>query len=196
LPDHRSCRRDGFTLFELLIVLGVMLLIAGIVWPRMLAFYQTSRLKDNARRIYDTIAAARLAAIDHGVAYQFFYEPSGRHFLMIPSEDQAASGSSDDGGATFNLPARAGQIPENFTLSSAGGEEQGSVTLTPEMLRDVPQELDLSNVNWSQPVVFYPDGSGSDMQVDIEDDRQQYISISVRTLTGTASLSPVKARTR
>jgi len=195
-PDHRNSPRNGFTLFELMLVMAVMLLIAGIVWPRMLAFYQTNRLKDHARNIHETIAAARLAAIDHGIAYQFFYEPSGRHYLMIPSEDQPASGSTDDTGSTFNLPARAGEIPLGFSLSGAGGDEKGGVTLTPQMLKDVPEDIDLSNVNWSQPVVFYPDGSGTDMLVDIVDDRQQYISISVRALTGTASLSTIKTKTQ
>lgn len=193
---HRGSRRSGFTLFELLIVLGMVLLIAGIVWPRMLSFYQTSVLKDHARRIHETVSAARLAAIDHGIAYQFFYEPSGRHYLMIPSEDQPVSAGSDDAGESFILPARAGRLPENFTLSAADDRDDGSVSLTPEMLKDVPEELDLANVNWSLPVVFYPDGSGSDMRVEIEDDRQQYISISVRPLTGTASLSAVKRRER
>jgi Tfp pilus assembly protein FimT len=171
-----------------------MLLIAGIVWPRMLAFYQTSTLKDHARRIHETISAARLAAIDHGIAYQFFYEPSGRHYLMIPSEDQPVSAGSDDAGESFLLPARAGQLPESFTLSAADGQDEGGVTLTAEMLKDVPEDLDLSYVNWSLPIVFYPDGSGSDMRVDIEDDQRQYISITVRALTGTASLSTIKRR--
>jgi prepilin-type N-terminal cleavage/methylation domain-containing protein len=191
---HHDSRRSGFTLFELLIVLGVMLLIAGIVWPRMLSFYQTSTLKDCARQMNETISAARLAAIDNGIAYQFFYEPSGRHFLMIPSEDLPASANSSDAGETFTLPARAGQLPELYTITAGNSEEQGGINLTPDMLRDVPEDLDLSSVNWSMPIVFYPDGSASDMRIELEDDRQQYISITVRALTGTATLSPIQRR--
>lgn len=193
---HHEPRRSGFTLFELLIVLGVMLLIAGIVWPRMLSFYQTSTLKDCARQVHETISAARLSAIDNGIAYQFFYEPSGRHFLMIPSEDVPSAGNSDDSGATFMLPARAGELPEDYTISAANGDDEGGVTLTPDMLKDVPEDLDLSSVNWSMPIVFYPDGSGSDILLEIEDDQQQYISISIRALTGSATLSTIKRRER
>ena len=61
---------------------------------------------------------------------------------------------------------------------------------------DVEEDLDLSNVNWSLPVVFYPDGSGSEMRVEIEDSQQQYISITVRALTGTPSLSSINRRER
>ena len=159
--QHDS-RRSGFTLLELMLVLGVILLIAGIVWPRMLAFYQTSELKDHSRRVHEMISATRLAAIDHGIAYQFFYEPEGRHYLMVPSGDVPPSAASEDGGETFTLPARAGQVPETFNFKAAKGEEAGSVSLSPDVLKDVPQDLNLSGVNWSLPIVFYPDGSGSD----------------------------------
>jgi type II secretory pathway pseudopilin PulG len=193
--ESRSSR-SGFTLFELLLVLGVMLLIAGIVWPRMLAFYQTSALKDHGRRVHDTISATRIAAIDHGIAYQFFYEPEGRHYLMVPSEETPVSGNTEDSGETFVLPARAGQVPEEFVFKASKGEEAGSVSLSPEVLKDVPEDLDLSSVNWSIPVVFYPDGSGSDIRFELEDDQSQYVSFSVRSLTGTASLSTIARRSR
>lgn len=189
-------RRSGFTLFELLLVLGVMLLIAGIVWPRMLAFYQTAALKDHGRLVHDTISAARLAAIDHGMAYQFFYEPGGRHYVMVPSEETPASAQSDDAGQTFTLPARAGQVPENFAFKTPEGEETGSVSLPPEVLANVPEELNLTSVNWSLPIVFYPDGSGTDTFFELEDDQSQYLAFSVRALTGTASLSSVQRRQR
>ena len=173
-----------------------MLLIAGIVWPRMLAFYQTSALKDHGRRVHDTISAARLASIDHGIPYQFFYEPQGRHYIMVPSEETPPSAQSEDSGETFTLPARAGQVPENFTFKTPEGEETGSVTLSPELLADVPEDFNLTSVNWSLPIVFYPDGSGSDMYFELEDDQAQYVSVSVRALTGTASLSTVQRRQR
>jgi len=190
------CSRSGFTLFELLLVLGVMLLIAGIVWPRMLAFYQTSSLKDHGRRVHDTISAARIAAIDHGIPYQFFYEPQGRHYLMVPSEESPVSGNTDDSGETFQLPARAGQVPESFAFQAAAGEESGRVSLSPEALKDVPVDLNLSGVNWSLPIVFFPDGSGSDVRFELEDDRSQYVAFAVRSLTGATSLSSVRRRDR
>jgi type II secretory pathway pseudopilin PulG len=196
VSDKPRSIRSGFTLFELLLVLGVMLLIAGIVWPRMLAFYQTSSLKDHGRRVHDTISATRLAAIDNGIPYQFFYEPQGRHYLMVPSEETPVSARSEDSGETFILPARAGQIPEDFVFKPAKGEEAGSVSLSPDVLKDIPEDLDLSGVNWSVPVVFYPDGSGSNVRFEMEDDQSQYVSFSVRSLTGTTSLSTIGRRQR
>ncbi|MBD3673985.1 MAG: prepilin-type N-terminal cleavage/methylation domain-containing protein [Planctomycetaceae bacterium] len=193
---HIDSRRSGFTLFELILVLGVMLLIAGIVWPRMLAFYQTAELKDHGRRVYDTVSAARLAAIDNGIPYQFFYEPNGRHYVMVPTEDTPPTGESEDAGVTLTLPARAGQVPEEFTFKTPEGEESGSVSISPKLLADVPEELNLTNVRWSLPIVFYPDGSGSDATFELEDDQAQYLSFAVRALTGTASLSSIERRQR
>jgi type II secretory pathway pseudopilin PulG len=184
----------GFTLLELLIVAGVILLIVGAVWPNLLAYMQTSTLRDHSRAVLETIARTRLGAIDHGVAYQFFYEPEGMHYLMLPTSDDPASGESDPSGTVVTIPGEHGQLPEGYKFKTPFGIEAGQVSLSSDALRDIPTANELQGISWASPAVFYPDGSGDDFRFEMENQTGHFVNVSIRGLTGAAALSPVRSR--
>ena len=191
----RKAARAGFTLLELLVVLAVILLIVGMVWPNLLAYMQTATLRDQSRTVSETIAHTRLGAIDHGIPYQFFYEPDGTHFLMLPTNDEPASGESDSSGTVVTIPGESGELPEGYTFKTPEGIEAGQVNVSGEMLTDVPSASDLTSVSWATPAVFFPDGSGTDYRFEMENDSGHYLTISIRSLTGAATLSSIQLRT-
>lgn len=190
----RGTARAGFTLLELLVVLGVSLLIVGMVWPNLLAYMQTATLRDQSRSVTETISRTRLGAIDHGVAYQFFYEPDGTHYLMLPTGDDPASGESNTSGTVVTIPGEYGVLPEGYSFKTPTGIDAGQVSLSGDALRDIPDTGEIQGVNWASPAIFYPDGSGSDFRFEIENDRGRYLTVSIRGLTGAAALSSIQSR--
>lgn len=180
----------GFTLFEMIIVVSVILLIAGLVWPVMMRFYQESTLIDSGRIVRDTLSATRLAAIDMGVPYHFLYEPEKGRFLMIPAggvEQNQTNGIQ--GSDTF--PTRAGELAPGYTFKTPPGGGAASVQLTASMMGAVPGGSDFSGAKWASPVVFMPDGTSIDYSLQICDQAGRHLTLAVRGLTGEAKVFPL-----
>lgn len=190
----REASRAGFTLLELLVVLGVILLIVGMVWPNLMVYMQTATLRDQSRSVAETISHTRLGAIDYGVAYQFFYEPDGTHYLMLPTDDDPAAGDSESSASVLRIPGETGELPEGYSFKTPKGIESSQVSISGESLKDVPNADIVQGVTWASPAVFYPDGSGTDYLFEMENDSGHYLTISIRSLTGAATLSPIQSR--
>ncbi|HSG71090.1 MAG TPA: hypothetical protein VLA12_11780, partial [Planctomycetaceae bacterium] len=173
---------------------GVILLIVGMVWPNLLAYMQTATLRDHSRTVAETISHTRLGAIDYGVPHQFFYEPDGTHYLMLASEDDPASGSDESTTSVIKIPGKAGELPEGYSFKTPAGIEASQVTLSRESLAKVTNAESFSGVTWATPAVFYPDGSGTDYRFEMENDSGHFITVSIRSLTGAATLSPIQSR--
>ncbi len=192
--DTRWQRRSfGFTLLEMLIALGVVLLVAGAVWPALLQYLQRTPLIDSGRVVQNTLDAARIAAIDRGVPYHFVYEPGGRRFMFLPAGGISAA-EEEVAQTTDAHETLSGELPEGFQFVTPDDAEAGTFAITAEMIGGT-RTSEFAGANWSTPAVYYPDGSGTDYFFEIEDDRQQYLQVSVRKLTGASRVSKLNFRT-
>lgn len=64
-------RRNGFTLFEVLTVLGVIVLVGAISWPIYTSWLERERLNDGAEKVRESWLKARSLAMQHGKEYRF-----------------------------------------------------------------------------------------------------------------------------
>ncbi|MGE5192520.1 MAG: Tfp pilus assembly protein FimT/FimU [Deltaproteobacteria bacterium] len=72
------CRsRGGFTLFELLIILAVLVTVVAVSWPALEQFHLQYQLRQGGALVQARMAGARVHAVDTGVDYQFRFEPGG-----------------------------------------------------------------------------------------------------------------------
>lgn len=66
MGNSRPCvSRSGFTLLELMIVLAIIAVIAGMVVPRFLSSQQTANIKTTKSVILNTEKALELYAVEH-----------------------------------------------------------------------------------------------------------------------------------
>src|SRR5204862_8120765 len=84
---HLAPRR-AFTIFEIWLVLAVMVMIVGLLWPAIENLNTEYSLRQAGQLVQARMAGARVPAIDLGAPYQFRYEPGGRRFLVIPYDQQ------------------------------------------------------------------------------------------------------------
>jgi prepilin-type N-terminal cleavage/methylation domain-containing protein len=82
----RHIRRDGMTLIEMLLALGVLGILAALSWPSVLRIHNEQKLVDAAEKVRSLAAVARVNAIESGLAYQFRHEQDGTHFIVVPFE--------------------------------------------------------------------------------------------------------------
>lgn len=133
MPNLKS-NDDGFTLLELLVVLGIIVLLATFVAPQVLRYLGTAR-SDAARAQISAISTAlELYALDTG---GFPAQQAGLAALLQPPAGQVkwkgpymkkADGLVDPWGRAYQyrFPGKAGQ-PDVFTLgrdNAPGGVDE------------------------------------------------------------------------
>ena len=192
---------SGYTLMELLLAMGVLIAIAGIAWPLVQGQFERYRLKNEVENVRSKLASTRIRAIDSGLMYQFLYEPGGRNFIVVPFEGVETEAEQVDagGGSLYRFAGSLSEnvmfeTPENVAMTSQELPDVG--VISGDFLSGLPGSLELSSVSWSQPILFYPNGTAVSAVFDVVDAKKQFIRISVRDLTGAVSVDQIRRETR
>ena len=195
---HRRSARRGYTLLELLIVVAVMLVVAGLTLPALSRPFAKSKLRDAAKQLRVGLVRARLEAIRAGAPQQFRYQPGGGlyeiaarstaeggGFLPVPQEDAfdeapAVEESADAAAAQFELPegirffdplAPDAAPDQSVSIESTGSEGDGS---------------------WSTPIVFYPNGRTFNALVRLYGEYDYCVDVTLRGLTGASRIGEIR----
>jgi prepilin-type N-terminal cleavage/methylation domain-containing protein len=176
--------QSGFTLIELILVLGVMVMIFSLAIPLVTRTMGGHALRQSAERVRVAMGQARVRAIREGEVYAVFFVEGGQWFNVAPfskSQEQAAIANNRqqlaDQGVQSNfesdlLPSgisfAANVIPINARAAETlGGEgESGQI----------------------RPILFYADGSSQNAKIVMQNSKQSYVEIQLRGLTGLSSV--------
>lgn len=177
-----AARRRAFTLLEVLLTLAVLVILASFAWPALDRLAETERLGKAADRVRARWASARASAIESGQMIVFRYTPGGNSYRVECLE------TDED-----TPPACLARLPLEQTLPKGirFAPEQGGTDLLTDPLAasDLDVEMLMAGSGWSAPIVFYPDGTCSDAQLELRDDRQWSVRVTLRGMTGMARAS-------
>ena len=199
----RSSRR-GFTLFEIVIVLTILLVLAGLSWPSLLRYIRERAIREQAHTVRLELNNARIKAIDHGMSYQFRFEPGGRRYIILPldapsTEADSATDSTTVGVTPDAAPVVSGQLAEpcEFDVPTVRNQvthaDQAVFTekLSEEWLTLLPDANSLRETAWAPAIRFFADGSADDGRITVIDDQDRKIELGVRGLTGSVEAGPL-----
>ena len=193
----RNLARSGYTLFEMLLVLSLIVLLLGVAYPTMARLRLEQNLKQAAEQVRLQMMAARLNAMSAGFDYQFRYEPAGKRYLVVPADYQEvqreATPPANVGSAS---PIQYYKSMSAFKASIFFSEELPPNSpqpqpIAPEFLQELPSADDLSRVTWAPAIRFKSDGSSQDLQLDIKDTVGRYVRLEMRGLTGGVTVSQI-----
>ena len=160
-----SSRSAGFTFAELLLVLALLLVISGLVLPPVMRMMADQPLKEAAERARSQIATVRLKALDSSAAWQFRFEPGGRHYLWTPQESNSPTSGGSGAGAANNAAANStmgpafGELPKGINfVSDINGVPLTVERLPQAMVAGLSNGYEMAQVGWSAPMTFQPDG--------------------------------------
>ncbi len=142
---HRgTCRNDrgrnesGFTMVEIVVVVGLMSVLAGMAMLVMPSFARTARADASSAQVLDTIRSAREQAISQRRNVELrFIQPNGVQTV------------------------RRNLNPAGFTtLRTVELENQMELRLDPAITTDTPDLFRKTGTGWTTAVAFGPKGSG------------------------------------
>lgn len=198
-----SSRSAGFTFAELLLVLALLLVISGLVLPPVMRMMADQPLKEAAERTRSQIATVRLKALDSSAAWQFRFEPGGRHYLWTPQESNSSTPDTSGAGAANNAATNPlsgpafGELPKGINfLSDINGVPLTVERLPQAMVAGLSNGYEMAQVGWSAPMTFQPDGSAMDSELAVIDARDRQIRLAVRGFTGGVTVSSIENRRR
>lgn len=127
--SRRIARRDGFTLVELIVVMLIMTLVAGVTVPALLAGREADDdLTGAVRRVEELFRLARDSAIRGGTAVTVVMDSATSLVWLVP--DRAPEGMD---GTALDLPAsvevRLGQTRARFTFLPTGATIGDSIVI-------------------------------------------------------------------
>jgi type II secretory pathway pseudopilin PulG len=205
-----SCRQvRGYTMLELLLVIGILMIVAGAVTPSVMGMLANVHLKEGIQKVQAALGATRVHAIDATSTYQFRFEPGGRHFLALPVDNDALNSPGGAVGANGTSLApglfEAGVLPE--TLSFQAGTPTGPPPDAPPLpagsdpgwigsLARMPGANEFASVTWSDPISFRADGTGTDATFVIIDTRGAAYRFTIREVTGEIFIHPLETEPR
>lgn len=189
---ERPRRRTGFTLFELMIVLAVLAIIAGMSWPRMMRYIEENQLKDNTETVRRELAATRMLAIDSGLTYQFRYEPGKRAFIILPYDRPESPSDDKTAEDRPKVKTVSGELAEDCSFAPAT-DVTGGERLDEQWLSLLPNGAQYSDTVWSAPILFRPNGEGQTRQLTVRDVTGRSIALRVRGLTGSVTVDKLRS---
>jgi prepilin-type N-terminal cleavage/methylation domain-containing protein len=191
-PRFRRSSVRGFSLIELMIVLGVIVTITAIAAPNLMDRVRDGQVQEAAETVREVVAETRTFAIDAGVDYHFHFEIGGQSVVAIPSEQEPSAGNSlDSDDQTADFRAWANEVPDTIFLRNNADDTSGGGSLEPADFGNLPNSGELAQKTWSDPIVFHFDGTAEDQSFRVMDAEGRASTVTVRGLTGSVRISPV-----
>ncbi len=187
------CRRRAFTLMELMLTLSLLVIIAALAWPVMDGPLANLRMRKAADKVRAEWVSARVEAMDTGRTFVFRYVPEKDRFVVKPHVRTETSGDWENTGAGSQgygeRPARTirDSLPRGITFLASQTE---SDTRASGFGIDSDPTVDPTS-DWSDPILFYPDGTTSSAELILRDEDGRCINLKLRGLTGEVNIGEV-----
>jgi prepilin-type N-terminal cleavage/methylation domain-containing protein len=193
--------RRGFTLLELMLVLAIIAAIGAIAFPAFHGVLDRQRLQASAEKIRLELDRARLLAMKTGQAQMFECAPGQGKFSVHPLTQQSDITNAAEGAKVLTQFGTVAETAENGLLlatdqSALSGDVKeleekitfvSCVVATDSRAYTLAQQSmsgQVSTTNVGQIIVFYPDGSTSNAEVRLQNERGEVRAVRLRGLTG------------
>jgi len=188
--------RSAFTLLELLLVLAILVVIAAIASPNITAAFKRQTLKKSGDLIRAEWAKARTRAMTTGRVQIFRCSLGGNQFrtdTWVSASD--AFGMQGSTSTAAPQQPRLGATTDGFEELPDGVTFYSSDTVSESRELATDSEVAaMMGYTEERRIYFYPDGTSSTSRLVLFNDREQFVVVELRGLTGMSRVSDVKAR--
>lgn len=205
LMKHRGRRRAGFTLIELVLVIVIGLLAAGVAIPLFTRSLKAQRLRSSVRTVIAAGRYARSTAILKQVPMAILLDTEHHRVEVVALEDSAPAPEGLEGVLPEEGAVQAGTRVEATATNGMAGilpnvrselmrrledgvrivavETQGELKLVSDRLD--PSDREQEGMYWS---IYKPNGMCDPYGVVLEDARGDRATVTIDPITGGATL--------
>ena len=193
--------KRAFTLIEILLVLAVLVAMAAVSAPALNNVMRRQKLQSAADAVRADLTKAHVQAMKTGRVQVFRAEIGGRKYKLEPfiaGDDaiESVAGAQDSSGKVYGpgvFDASAPVISQRELPDGTTFVEGDTIAAS----RSAPIEAELyelgQDVAWSDPILFYPDGTSSDAYLVVGNERQAAMRLDLRGMTGVVTLGQIGA---
>ncbi|MBX9653301.1 hypothetical protein K2Y11_06735 [bacterium] len=215
---RRFSANAGFTIFELVLVIGIVSVLMAMAWPAFDQLFAARQLPESANELRTFLRDARRQAMADGVVYRCDFVPDTARIRMVPATDPyegsmtdeqmspevsassaPSSGAGSSGEAEVFIPTReekelSGMIhvieEKKFEEGPPAKDSEAAALENVEKQVEVPadQSTNDSATKWVPLAAFYPDGSATPTTIRLVDPEDHFIEIWVAALTGEVTI--------
>ena len=179
------------TLFELLLVLVLLVVIASFAKPIFDGAFASLKLQRAGDKVIAAWSELRILAIQTGQPHQFQFQPESGHYRLEPwygylVDPDTQQMLGNQGASYGDWEPYEAELPEEieFYQGDSLSRENG----------DVAEVVSLSaggTSGWSEPIIFFPDGSTTRASLLLQNQKDLVLRITLRPLTGVGRASEV-----
>lgn len=216
MTTAKRLRSRGFTLLELLIVLGLIGMVLALAWPSLESSLESSQLPAAAQDVQTLLREGRRLAFQNGIVYRVDVEPQSGELRAVPDveEDLALAkpvlAVDEETPETIERTLPTGiamcevkpavdedakpaltNLPPDAALvneSSAGTSRP-----TDESKTDAPVAADKS---WRLFARLYPDGTADEARLVLSDPKVRRVEVRLQSLAGDVDIRDLPTQTR
>lgn len=170
--------RDGFTLIEIMVVVGIMGIILATAIPSILRVGRKEGMRKATSDVVEVCSNARAQAILRGTQMDVVFHPLDKRLEV------------GGGAGESNASQTGGDIPADPTAHSGSG-------LSAQLAEDISIEmLDINLLEYRESeyarVRFFPNGTSDELTVILHSANNEWRKISLEPTTGLASVGSVQ----
>jgi Tfp pilus assembly protein FimT len=169
--------RRGYTLFEVLLVLAIIISVISAAVPIFHSSFEIERLKKGADVLRTAWAKARVAAMTTGLTHIFRFEYQTSQFVLAIWDTGESATESSSATTVLEQP---GELPEGITFHAAEKTAEARAA-----------QADASNSGTAPQIFFYSDGTTSTAQVLITNNKDRFLKVQLRGMTGVSHVGDV-----
>ncbi|MCX7007772.1 MAG: GspH/FimT family pseudopilin [Kiritimatiellaeota bacterium] len=190
----------GFTLIEILMVVAIFVLIAGIAAPMFVGSYAGAKLRTSARAVIMTSRYARNMAVMRQRPVAMIVDQQRNTFevvLLTGRESETLTEltvrSDDENTPTF-AAAQAAVAATNVDVAATNADAAAEDKATSDMLKGLPDGISIDSFECQRPgsddsaaprvIVYYPSGLSDGFTIRLADERGRSVEINADPLTG------------
>ena len=168
----RRTARQGYTLFEILVILTLLIILGAVIIPTLPSYYSNTRQKAAADGIRARLADARAKAMEQGTWYRLAISDDRTRIRLAPDGPDFASLTAD----------------ETPSLGSRVTEDRFEEGVTAEVIFDSDDQMVKDSGGWITVATVGPDGTCKEdgARIVVRERDFQPIEIRVRGVTGNA----------